>query len=201
MICSLADVTAKPVNWLWTRWLARGKLHLLGGHAGHGKSALMAAIAAIGSTGGAWPDGTAAPTFRTLFVLGEDAIDDTLKPRLDLFGADVSQIDAIESVLEGEGHYRIFNIAKHLPLLEAAIEDNAYDLLVIDPLTFIMPGTDRNAEGDTRDSLTPLIKMADRTDVAVMGIAHVGKLLVPDAPRPSASWGPPPFTPWPGWCG
>jgi AAA domain len=175
VIRPLTDVTAKPVAWLWPRWLARGKLHLLGGHAGDGKSALITALAAIGSTGGTWPDGMPAPRFRTLFVLGEDAIDDTLRPRLDLFGADVSQVHAMETVLEGEDQYRVFNIAKHLPLLEAAIVAHGFDVVIVDPLTFIMPGTDRNAEGDTRDALTPLIKMADRTDVAVMGIAHVGK--------------------------
>ena len=38
-----------------------------------------------------------------------------------------------------------------------------------------MPGTDRNAEGDTRDSLTPLMKLAERRNVAIVGIAHVGK--------------------------
>ena len=41
------------------------------------------------------------------------------------------------------------------------------DLIVIDPLTTIMPGTDRNDEGDTRDALTPLIKLAERRNVAV----------------------------------
>ena len=53
--------------------------------------------------------------------------------------------------------------------------EHGIDLIVIDPLTSIMPGIDRNAEGDTRDALTPLVKLAERCNVAIIGIAHVGK--------------------------
>lgn len=175
VIRALSTVTATETDWLWRRWLARGKFHLLGGHAGDGKGTIMAALAAIGSVGGAWPDGTTAPQFRTLFVLGEEALDDTLRPRLDMHGADPEQVFAIETVLDGEGRERFFNVKTHLELLEAALAEHRIDLLVIDPLTTVMGGSDRNAEGDTRDALTPLIKLAERLNVAVIGIAHVGK--------------------------
>ena len=68
-------------------------------------------------------------------------------------------------------------------LLEAQIVEHNLNLIVIDPLTTIMPGTDRNAEGDTRDALTPLVKLAERRNVAVIGIAHVGKPNDATAPR------------------
>jgi putative DNA primase/helicase len=171
----LADVAPREVEWFWPRWLVQGKLHLLAGHAGDGKSTLMAALAAIGSTGGTWPDGAAAPLLRTLFVLGEDSAEDTLRPRLDLHGADMHQIFFVETVLDDSGNERFFNVAKHLALLEDQIVEHNLNLIVIDPLTTIMPGTDRNAEGDTRDALTPLVKLAERRDVAIIGIAHVGK--------------------------
>lgn len=174
-ITSLANVAARETEWLWKRRIARGKLQLCGGHAGDGKSTLIAEIAAIGSVGGKWPDGSTAPRFRSLFVLGEDALDDTLRPRLDAHHADVDQIYAIEAVLDEDGRERFLNIEKHLPLLEDAILEYHIDAVFIDPLTTIMPGRDRNAEGDTRDSLTPLIKLAERSNVAVLGIAHVGK--------------------------
>jgi putative DNA primase/helicase len=174
-IRTLSSVVAKPTDFLWNRWLVRGKVHLFGGLAGEGKSTIAAAIAAIGSTGGTWPDGTSAPQFRTLFLLGEDALDDTLRPRLDVHGADVDHVLAIETVLDDDGRERFFNVEKHLPLLEAAIRDHRVDLVVIDPLTTIMPGSDRNAEGDTRDALTPLVKLAERTNTSILGIVHVGK--------------------------
>lgn len=172
---SLADVCAQPVGWWWERWLAQGKFHLLGGMAGDGKSTLAAAIAAIGSTAGTWPDGSPAPRFRTLFMLGEDALGDTLRPRLDLHGADLNEVLAVETVLEDDGRERFFNVEKHIGLLEQTVKQHAIGLVVIDPLTTIMPGRDRNAEGDVRDALTPLIKVAERQNVAVLGIVHVGK--------------------------
>jgi putative DNA primase/helicase len=175
VIRTMSSIEAKETDWLWKRWLPRGKLGLLAGLAGDGKSTLLAQIAAIGSVAGTLPDGTQAPLFRSLFMLGEDALDDTLRPRLDLHGADADQVFAIETVLDDDGNHRFFNVEKHLPLLEEAIGDYRIDFLCIDPLTTITPGTDRNAEGDTRDSLTPLIKLGDRLNVAICGIAHVGK--------------------------
>jgi hypothetical protein len=175
VIRTMSGVEPKETEWYWKRWIARGKLGLLAGLAGDGKSTLLAQLAATGSVGGSWPDGTPAPVFRTLFLLGEDALDDTLRPRLDLHGANADHVFAIETVLDNDGHHRFFNVEKHLPLLEEAIGDYRIDFICIDPLTTITPGTDRNAEGATRDSLTPLIKLADRRNVAIFGIAHVGK--------------------------
>jgi hypothetical protein len=176
VVSKLSDVVAQPVAWDWHRWLPQGKLHLFGGYAGDGKSTLLASLAATGSRGDAWPDGTLpSRRLRTLFVLGEDSAADTLKPRLELHGADMEKIFHIETVLDESGRERFFNITKHLEILEAAIVEHGIDWIVIDPLTTIMPGIDRNAEGDTRDALTPLIKLADRRNVTVTGVAHVGK--------------------------
>jgi hypothetical protein len=202
VVSALSDVVSQPVAWDWHRWLPRGKFHLLGGYAGDGKSTLLASLAATGSRGGEWPDGTCAPrVMRTLFLLGEDSAADTLRPRLDLHDADMAQIFVIETVLDESGRERFFNIGKHLDLLEEEIIARGINWIVIDPLTTIMPGTDRNAEGDTRDALTPLIKLADRRNVTISGVAHVGKSGA-RAGRPRRSSGRPPFMPWPassGW--
>src|SRR5262249_6662124 len=131
--------------------------------------------AASSSRGGAWPDGSPAPHVRWLFLLGEDALDDTLRPRLDLHGADPATIFAVETVLDGDGQSRFFHIAKHLPLLADVVKEHCIDVVAIDPLTTVRVGRDRNAEGDTRDALTPLVKLAERLHVAVIGVAHVGK--------------------------
>jgi hypothetical protein len=176
VVSSLSDVKYQPVAWPWYRWLPQGKFHLLGGYAGDGKSTLLASLAATGSRGGEWPDGTHPPRImRTLFLLGEDSAADTLRPRLELHDADMDQIFVIESVLDECGQDRFFNLGKHLDLLEEEVAKRGIDWIVIDPLTTIMPGTDRNAEGDTRDALTPLIKLADRRHVTISGVAHVGK--------------------------
>jgi hypothetical protein len=175
LVRSLDSVQPTKIDWLWQKWLARGKFHLLGGLPGDGKSTLAASIAAIGSTGGVWPDGTVAPPFRTLFFLGEDDVEDTLHPRLQLHGADFKKIHAMETVLDDNGREQFFNVQRHLSLLEDAIEEFEIDLLVIDPLTTVMAGSDRNSEGSVRDALTPLTSLANRKKFAVLGIVHVGK--------------------------
>jgi energy-coupling factor transporter ATP-binding protein EcfA2 len=176
VVVPMTEIAESQTDWLWPRWSARGKLHLVGGHAGDGKSTLLAALAASASRGRCWPDGT--PVLRplnTMFILGEDSAGDTLKPRLSLHGADMSRVFVTQAVLDERGEERFFNVKAHLTLLEQAVIDNAIDQIVIDPLTTVMPGSDRNAEGDTRDLLTPVIKMAERLNVAVVGVVHVGK--------------------------
>ena len=144
----MSGIEPKETDWLWKRWLPRGKLGLLAGLAGDGKSTLLAQLAAIGSVAGTLPDGTQAPLFRSLFLLGEDALDDTLRPRLDLHGANADHVFAIETVLDNDGHIASSTSRSTLPLLEEAIGDYRIDFICIDPLTTITPGTDRNAEGD-----------------------------------------------------
>ncbi len=184
VVTSLADVRPMAVRWHWPRWLAMGKLHILGGHPGDGKSTLTAALAAIFSTGGYLPDGTPAPTLRTLFLLAEDALDDTLRPRLDAHGADAHLIAAVESVREDGTGDRLFNLIDHLPLLEGTIRERRIDVVVIDPLTSFLPQCDRNAEGDVRDALTPAGKLAERLGVAVIAIMHIGKAGAGSGRRP-----------------
>ena len=186
------------MEWFWPRWLVQGKLHLLAGRAGDGKSTLMAALAAIGSTGGTWPDGAAAPLLRTLFVLGR--IRRKTPFVLDSTSTGPTCIRFfVETVLDDSGNERFFNVAKHLALLEDQIVEHNLNLIVIDPLTTIMPGTDRNAEGDTRDTLTPLVKLAERRDVAIIGIAHVGKPNGSTRQLRRGSWALPLSTRWREW--
>ncbi|MBA2277416.1 MAG: AAA family ATPase [Chloroflexia bacterium] len=173
-IVRLSDVEARPIDWLWPDWLARGKVHILGGHPGDGKSTLTAWLAAVLSRGGVLPDEAIAPSGGTLFLLGEDSLDDTLRPRLDLHDADATRIDAIRAVTEGTQR-RAFDLRKHLDIARAELTRRRYLLFVIDPLTAFMPQTDRNAEGDVRDVLTLVTDLAEETDVAVLAVMHVGK--------------------------
>lgn len=175
IVTSMDKVEPKPIDWIWERWLARGKLHIIGGHIGDGKSTLLAALAAECSRVGELPDGMIAPRARWLFLLAEDALDDTFRPRLDVHQADPTEVFAIQAVRDEKGADRLFNIADHLPMLEEAIVRLKITVLVVDPVTSFMPQSDRNAEGSVRDILTPLGKLAERTGVAVIAVMHVGK--------------------------
>ncbi|MDP9470877.1 MAG: AAA family ATPase [Chloroflexota bacterium] len=175
IVTRLSDVAAKPIEWLWQDRLARGKLHLLGGDYGDGKSTLMAWLAATLSTGGAWPDGDQAPVATVLFLLLEDAIDDTLKPRLAIHGADEDRVFAVEAVAEGEGTRRVFNLERHLDLLREYIKSQVVDVLIIDPVSAFMQRSNRDGEGAVRDILSPLVDLGNELDVAIVALMHTGK--------------------------
>jgi hypothetical protein len=172
----MRDVEKRPIDWLWTRWLAKGKLHILGGVGGIGKGTLTTELAAQLSTGsGTLPDGTAAPFVKTLFLLSEDAPDDTLKPRLEVHGADMDAVAHLPAIRGADGGERMPSLSEHIPLLEAVVKEHGFGLVVIDALSDFMPGSDRNSEGEVRDILTPLAGMARRTGVAILGVMHPGK--------------------------
>ncbi|CAN5766878.1 hypothetical protein BH23CHL2_BH23CHL2_24960 [soil metagenome] len=174
VIRSMDEVESRPIDWIWIRWLARRKIHLLGGHAGEGKSLLTTAIAANLSGCDNLPDGATVPQVRTLFLLAEDDVADTVKPRLEAQHARMENIFFIEAVQESDKRRAAFSIARHLPLLEQAIQKYDIDLLIIDPLSAFLQGSERNSE-EVRDLLIPLADLAAQTGVAIIGVMHIGK--------------------------
>ena len=95
-----ASVTPQAIEWLWPGWLARGRLHLLAGQPGAGKTTLALDFAAIISSGGVWPDAARANQGCVVIWSGEDDPADTLVPRLIAEGADLRR-DSFRS-----GHQR-----------------------------------------------------------------------------------------------
>lgn len=174
VVTSMNDVEEQAVDWIWPRWLARRKFHLLAGYAGDGKSMMSASLIATLSKGGVLPDGTRCDPHRILLLLAEDDLEDTVKPRLRWHGANMANVVAIEAVEDPDGRRRSFSIAQHVELLEPLVVENKIDLLVVDPVSAFMQGSDRNTE-NVRDVLQPLRDLAVRTGIAVGGIAHVGK--------------------------
>ena len=82
------DLTPEPYRWLWQYWLAMGKLHILAGAPGQGKTTIALAMAATITIGGRWPDGSRCAPGNVLIWSGEDDPADTLVPRLMAAGAD-----------------------------------------------------------------------------------------------------------------
>ena len=98
------EIKPKPIGWLWNGWLARGKLEVLAGRAGTGKTTIAIALAATISIGGRFPDGTRSPVGNVLIWSGEDSAEDTLVPRLIAAGADLSKVHFIGDVKHGDEH-------------------------------------------------------------------------------------------------
>ena len=167
-----ASLKPEPIHWLWPGWLARGKLHVLAGAPGTGKTTLAMDVAACVSAGRALPSGWRPQRGSVLIWSGEDDPADTLVPRLIAAGADLSCIQFVGNVRECGESYPFDPAHDVDKLAAAALGDVA--LLIIDPLVSAVSGdSHRNAE--VRRGLAPLVELAQRQDVAVLGITHYSK--------------------------
>jgi hypothetical protein len=174
----LSDVVTKPIAWLWPNRIAIGKLTILAGDPGLGKSTISLVIAATVSTGRDWPDSQTSPTGPGSVILlsAEDGLADTVKPRLEVLQADVSKIYALETVKGTDGCLGPFNLKTDVPRLEEAVRQAGDPrLVVIDPVSCYLGNTDENKNAAMRAVLTPLADMAERLGVAVLLISHMNK--------------------------
>ena len=107
----MADVEPEKIEWLWPGRIAIGKQTLIGGEPGLGKSQITTALAATVTNGGAWPcDEGKAPLGSVIILSAEDDAGDTIRPRLDAAGADVTrvhQISAVRRVTAKDGAHSI----------------------------------------------------------------------------------------------
>lgn len=169
-----ADVQPEPITWLWPGWVAAGKMHVLGGAPGTGKTTIAMALAAAITTGGRWPDGTRAPVGDVVIWSGEDDPTDTLVPRLALAGADLCRIHFVSGV-EDDGERRSFDPALDLEALRRALEAlGAVRLLIVDPIVSAVSG-DSHKNTEVRRGLQPLVDLAAGMRCALLGITHFSK--------------------------
>ena len=168
------EIKPKPIDWLWDGWLARGKLEVLSGIAGTGKTTLAISLAATVSIGGKFPDGTRSPIGSVLIWSGEDSAKDTLVPRFMAAGADLSKIHFIGDVEHG-GQIRSFDPAIDIAALNnAAAKINNISLLIVDPIVNAVAG-DSHKNGEVRRALQPLVEFGEKLNCAVLGVTHFSK--------------------------
>jgi putative DNA primase/helicase len=170
------EVDMRKVDWLWSNHLACGKSTMLAGDSAMGKSQISINLAAVLTKGGTWPDGDEAPKGSVIFLTAEDAIDDTVVPRLAAAGADLSRVYCLKSV-KVDGQPRAFNIQTNMDLIaQKAREIGDVALVVIDPVTaFLGSEIDSHKITDVRAALLPLEQFAAQIDVAVLCITHPPK--------------------------
>lgn len=177
----LSDVEAEPIQWLWDKRIARGKLTILAGDPGLGKSQLTAYMAARVTNGADWPvENTQCPCGSVVFLSAEDDAADTIRPRLEAVGANLSKtfiLDAVKCV-DGDGkqYERGFDLKQDIQNLDTFltnIGDTA--LVVIDPISAYLGGTDSHKNSDIRALLSPLSDMAAKHNVSVLGVTHLNK--------------------------
>lgn len=180
LLC-MNDIEMKPVMWMWEERIACAKLNVLAGDAGLGKSQTTANLAAIVSTGGYFPNSdTPAIKGNVIFLSAEDDPADTIKPRLMAAGADVNHVYILDAIKtksrEGKEGIRNFDLSEDIERLAAITERvGNVRLVVIDPISAYMGGTDSHNNADMRGLLAPLSAMAAKHGAAVLLVTHLNK--------------------------
>ncbi|MFZ4542189.1 MAG: AAA family ATPase [Rickettsiales bacterium] len=181
IIC-MSDVEMRPINWLWEKRIACGKLTVIAGDAGLGKSQLTANLAATVSQGLMWPeDGLPnCSQGHVVFLSAEDDAADTIKPRLIAAGADVSKCHIIEAIRtktkDGRDSERSFDLSQDVERLGMALgQIGDVRLVIIDPITAYLGDTDSHNNAEIRGVLAPLSAMAASHGAAILLITHLNK--------------------------
>ncbi len=186
IVIRLSDVEPEEVRWLWDPYLPLGKITILEGDPGVGKTWLALNLAAIVTRGHPFPSATdGVPRERrepanVVYMTAEDGLADTLRPRLDRAGADASRVFAITAVCStdpetGKQSEEPFTF-DNLKELERVLMERAPSLVVVDPLqAYLGAGIDAHRANETRPVLAACARLAERHGCAFLLIRHLGK--------------------------
>lgn len=176
LVC-LADVAPREIKWLWPGRVPMGRITLLVGRPGEGKSFLTTDMAARITTGTPWPDRSDCPAGSVILISAEDDPGDTIRPRLDAHYADVRKVHLLSAVRrlgeDGQPYEVLFTLAD-VAALETALKTLPdCRLIVVDPIgSFLGGDTDAHLDNEVRGVLAPVAKLAERYGPAVLVVAH-----------------------------
>lgn len=173
----LSAIEPEEIHWLWQNRIPLGKLTVLMGDPGLGKSLLTISVASVVSIGGTFKDDATAEQGAVVLLTAEDGLADTVRPRLDAAGANIEQVYALRSVKDKATDLigRMFQLSQDILLLEEAITRTGAKLVIMDPLNAYLGGVDSHKAAEVRAVLAPLSAMAERTGVAVLVVHHLNK--------------------------
>ena len=177
LVC-MDDVRPEPVPWLWKSWLPLEALAVLDGDPGLGKSTLTLDLAARVSRGWAMPPGggPAADPAGVVLLSAEDSLKHTIRPRLEVAGADLTRVHHFDAVRQGEAE-RAPVLPWDMDLLADWVEGRGVRLIIVDPLTaYLTQEHDAHKDQDVRQALRPLAKLAERLHVCILFLRHLNKL-------------------------
>jgi len=173
----MSDIQSEPIKWLWPYRIARGKITIIAGNPGLGKSQFTAYLAAVVTMGRYWPvSGDKCDSGSVAFICAEDDAADTIKPRLEAAGADLKCTYIIDAVPDKDKKERTLNLQDDISRINQFLESHQdIVLLVIDPITAYMGKVDSHKTADVRSVLAPLAEMAARHNVAIVCVSHLNK--------------------------
>jgi hypothetical protein len=179
LLTCLADVAPEPVEYLVEGYIPLGKVCIVAGDGGLGKSTVSIDLAACITTGDPAlglayrPE---VPPSEALFICCEDDAADTILPRLLAHGADRSKVFKVDGYRDEGGKLNPFSLADY-DLLESCLTDRpSVRLVVVDPVTaYVGKRTDDHRDSELRAMLGPLAELAARRNVTILLIAHLNK--------------------------
>ena len=167
-LVELSSVVPEDVSWLWHPYIPLGKVTLIEGDPGLGKSWLSCALATAISLGKGLPQTGPRDPGSVLLLSAEDGLGDTIRPRLDAMEADVSRISAVDGPV-------VFNDDGLLEI-EAHVSQTKPSLIVVDPFVAYLGGkVDLHKANETRAVLKKLAALAERHRLALVLIRHLTK--------------------------
>lgn len=167
-VVRMADVEPETVSWLWHPYIALGKLTIIEGDPGIGKSWFTCALASAVSRGINIPGVGQFAAGVVLMLSAEDGLADTLRPRLDAVGADCLRVHALAEPLTLD--------APGLAKLEAMIIELKPLLIIIDPyFAFTGAKVDIHRANECRAISAPLAAIAERQNCAIVAVRHLSK--------------------------
>ena len=167
-IIRMSDVELTPVEWLWKPYLPFGKLSVLQGNPGEGKTYFAMHLAAACTNGKLLPNMERMEPFNVIYQTAEDGLGDTVKPRLIEAGADLDRVLVIDD--------SDVQLTLSDERIEKAIIENNARLVIIDPIqTYLGADVDMNRVNEVRPIFMRLGQVAQRTGCAILLIGHLNK--------------------------
>jgi archaellum biogenesis ATPase FlaH len=170
----ISDVERENVTWLWSDRIPLGKLTLIEGNPGLGKSWLTLAIAAATSKGYALPGGRPERPANAVLMTAEDGLGDTVKPRLEDMEADLTRVTALRAMMDKDGHEQFVTL-RDLDVIEKVITAEKPALVIVDPIIAYTSTNDTNKAHEVRSLLSPLAALAEKHHCAVVAVRHLNK--------------------------
>jgi len=176
-IIKASDVEIRPIKWLWPGVLALGKLTIIAGEPGLGKSQLSLFVASIVSKGGNWPvTNEKIESGNVLILSAEDGAQDAIIPRLEALEANLDNIHIICAVRIEDGKERSFDLTMDVEKLRKHSERiGNVKLIIVDPISAYLGKTDSHRNSDVRSVLTPIVDFAEDIGACMLCVTHLNK--------------------------
>ncbi len=180
VLITLADVESREITWLWHKWLPRGAITILDGDPGLGKSTVTIDLAARVSRGWEMPPAggpcCGAEPESVLILNAEDDPGNTIRPRLEAAGADLTRVHLFDRVETGTIQ-RPPILPFDLERVKDEIKAREVALVIVDPfLAFLDGEIDAHKDQDVRRCLHRLKEIAQETGAAILLVRHLNKM-------------------------